>query len=352
MDLRDQLVEKFGGEIVKPQQDNNIVDLGSNQGPEPTVEPQAPETSAQEGSSLNNEEANAPQPEINEGSTQTSEADVFKYLSEQLGKDVNSLDDLKSEPAQTEEFKFASEKLKVINDYIKDTGRTVEDYLSTQTVDLTNISDDVLLKEYLKMENPDLTEAELNDYMMETYKLSSEEYSDREVNVGKVQLKKDAKSARDYFNKVKKDYALPVEGHGDDDSMSEQEKADWVSSMSSSVDDMEALSFSINDQGEEFTYNFDDASKGELKEFNSNLEGLFDKYIGDDGKWDFDTLNKDMYILNNIDKIVRSVANQYRSKGTENVMKEIKNPSFSQDKQSEPQKKETTLDMLRRQILG
>ena len=352
MDLRDQLVNQLGGEVVQPQKDKNIVDLGSNQGPEPTAESQTPETSAQEGSSLNTEEANAPQPEINEGSREMSEDDVFKYLSEQLGKDISSLDDLKSEPAKTEEFKFASEKLKVINDYIKDTGRTVEDYLNTQTVDLSNISDDVLLKEYLKVENPDLTEAELNDYMMETYKLSSEEYSDREVNVGKVQLKKDAKAARDYFNKVKEDYALPVEGHGDDGSMSEQEKADWVSNMTSSVDDMDSLSFSINDQGEEFTYSFDDTSKGELKKFNSNLEGLFDKYIGDDGKWDFDSLNKDMYILNNIDKIVRSVANQYKSKGTENVMNEIKNPSFSQDKQSEPQKQESTLDMLRRQILG
>ena len=42
-----------------------------------------------------------------------------------------------------------------------------------------------------------------------------------------------------------------------------------------------------------------------------------------------------MYILNNIDKIVRGVANQYRSKGTESVINEIKNPSFTQDKQED-----------------
>jgi hypothetical protein len=59
-----------------------------------------------------------------------------------------------------------------------------------------------------------------------------------------------------------------------------------------------------------------------------------------------------MYILNNIDKIVRGVANQYRSKGTESVINEIKNPSFTQDKQETPQKQRTTLDLLRNEILG
>ena len=85
---------------------------------------------------------------------------------------------------------------------------------------------------------------------------------------------------------------------------------------------------------------------------NSNLENFFDKYVDKSGDWNFDALNTDMYILNNIDKIVRGVANQYRSKGTESVINEIKNPSFTQDKQEAPAKQESTLDMLRRQILG
>ena len=107
-----------------------------------------------------------------------------------------------------------------------------------------------------------------------------------------------------------------------------------------------------NDQVEEFVYNLDDDAREDIKNSNYDIENFFDKYVDQDGDWDFDKLNTDMYILNNIDKIVRGVANQYRSKGTESVINEIKNPSFTQDKQETPQRQESTLDMLRRQILG
>ena len=34
----------------------------------------------------------------------------------------------------------------------------------------------------------------------------------RDTNAGKVQLTKDARAARDYFNQVKEDYAMPMQG--------------------------------------------------------------------------------------------------------------------------------------------
>jgi len=206
------------------------------------------------------------------------------------------------------------------------------------------------MKEYLRLDNPNLTDAELSDYMATTYKTDKEAYSDRETNAGKVQLMKDAREARDYFNQVKEEYAMPDESF--DTGVSEEERGEWLSQMEGEVNDLEGLSFEMNDQGEEFVYNLDDEARQEIKNYNSNLESFFDKYVDESGDWDFDALNTDMYILNNIDKIVRGVANQYRSKGTESVINEIKNPSFTQDKQEATPQQESTLQMLRRQILG
>ena len=360
MDIRDELVKKFGGEVVEQKTQQNIVDLTGNENQ--AVESEQPTTKEQsnvvdltgEESSLNTEEStnveetNASQPQ--EGEEISDDQVVLNYLSEKLGRDLTSFDDLNTTSEQTESNDFASEQLRVINDYVKNTGRTVQDYLNTQTVDLSNVSDDALMKEYLRLDNPDLTDAELNDYMATTYKTDKEEYNARETNAGKVQLMKDAKAARDYFNKVKEDYAIPTEV--DDPGVSEAERGEWLSQMETEVNDLEGLSFSMNDQGEEFVYNLDDEARQEIKGYNSDLENFFDKYVDESGKWNFDALNTDMYIMNNIDKIVRGVANQYRSKGTESVINEIKNPSFTQDKQSTPQKQESTLDMLRRQILG
>jgi len=361
MDIRDELVKQFGGEVVQPESKQNIVDLTGDENQ--AVESKQPVTQEQsnvidltgEESSLNTEETTnvEEQPQTSqpqEGEEISDDEVVLQYLSEKLGRDISSFDDLNTTGEQTESNDFASEQLQVINEYVKNTGRTVQDYLNTQTVDLSNVSDDAVMKEYLKLENPSLTEAELNDYIAATYKTDSEEYSARDTNAGKVQLTKDAKAARDYFNQVKEDYAMPMQA--EDSGMSDADREEWLSTMESEVNDLEGLSFSMNDQGEEFTYTLDDEARQEIKSYNSDLENFFDKYVNESGDWNFDALNTDMYILNNIDKIVRGVANQYRSKGTESVINEIKNPSFTQDKQGAPQKKESTIDMLRRQILG
>lgn len=358
MDIRDELVKQFGGEVVQPQTQQNIVDLTGNENQ--SVELEQPVTQERSDvidltgeSSLNTEETNveetqASQPQ--EGEELSDDEIVLNYLSEKLGRDIDSFDDFNSTSAETESNDFASEQLQVINEYVKNTGRTVQDYLNTQTVDLSNVSDDAVIKEYLQLENPNLTEAELNDYISATYKTDAEEYSSRDTNAGKVQLTKDARAARDYFNQVKEDYAMPTQA--EDSGMSDADRGEWLATMENEVNDLEGLSFSMNDQGEEFTYNLDDDARQEIKGYNSDLENFFDKYVNEGGDWNFDALNTDMYILNNIDKIVRGVANQYRSKGTENVINEIKNPSFAQDRQAAPQKQESTLDMLRRQILG
>ena len=358
MDIRDELVKQFGGEVVQPQTQGNIVDLTGDENQPAELEQSVTEERSDiidltGESSLNNGETNFDEDQTyqqEEGEEISDDQVVLNYLSEKLGRDIESFDDFDNTSGEAESNNFASEQLQVINDYVRDTGRSVQDYLNTQTVDLSNVSDDAVIKEYLQLENPTLTEAELSDYIAATYKTDAEEYSARDTNAGKVQLTKDARAARDYFNQIKEDYAMPTEAG--DPGVSDADRGEWLSTMENEVNDLEGLSFSMNDQGEEFTYNLDDEARQEIKSYNSDLENFFDKYVNESGDWNFDALNTDMYILNNIDKIVRGVANQYRSKGTENVINEIKNPSFAQDKQAAPQKQESTLDMLRRQILG
>ena len=357
MDIREDLLSKLGGEVVQPQNQQNIVDLtGDENQPaesQPTTQEPSNVVDLTQESSLNTEETNVDESQVSqqqEGEEISDDEVVLQYLSEKLGRDLTSFDDLNMTSEQADYDDFASDQLRVINEYVKNTGRTVQDYLNTQTVDLSNVSDDAVLKEYLRLDNPDLTEAELNDYMTATYKMDKEEYSTRDMNAGKVQLKNDARAARDYFNEVKEEYAMPTES--EDSSISQEDREEWISTMSAEVDDLDGISFTMNDQGEEFIYKLDDDARNEIKGYNSDLESFFDQYVDEGGNWDFDKLNTDMYILNNIDKIVRGVANQYRSKGTESVINEIKNPSFTQDKQEAPQRQESTLDMLRRQILG
>ena len=357
MDIREQLVKNIGGEVVNNNpQEPNVIDLTGNENqPEEsktTTQEQSNVVDLTEESSLNNEEQNVETaPQKDQVDEISDDELVLEYLSEKLGTNISSFDELINSDQSVESNEFASDQLKVINDYIKNTGRSVQDYINTQTVDLANVSDDAVLKEYIRLDNPNLTDSELNDYLTETYKTDKEKHSTREMNAGKVKLTKDAKAARDYFNEVKNEYAMPLESQKSS-TLSEEDRDMWIGEMSNEVDDLDGISFPMNDKGEEYVYQLDDSARDEIKGYNANLDTFFDKYVDEQGAWDFDKLNTDMYILNNIDKIVRGVANQYRSKGTENVINEIKNPSFAQDKQEAPQKQQTTLDMLRKQILG
>ena len=90
MDIRDELVKQFGGEVVQPQNQQNIVDLtgDENQSVEleqPTTQEQSNVVDLTGESSLNTEETNveetqASQPQ--EGEELSDDEIVLNYLSE------------------------------------------------------------------------------------------------------------------------------------------------------------------------------------------------------------------------------------------------------------------------------
>ena len=122
--------------------------------------------------------------------------------------------------------------------------------------------------------------------------------------------------------------------------------------MSSEVDEVESITFDINDSGDEFTFGLSDDHRKDLVDANSNLSDFFNQYINEDGNWDFDRLNTDMFVLRNFQDIIRSVANQYRSKGTEQVVRDIKNPSFNNEPRQKEQQGKDILDQLDEQMNG
>ena len=56
--------------------------------------------------------------------------------------------------------------------------------------------------------------------------------------------------------------------------------------------------------------------------------------------------------MRNFQDIIRSVANQYRSKGTEQVVRDIKNPSFNNEPRQKEQQGKDILDQLDEQMNG
>ena len=381
-DIGEIIAEGFGGEIVRDsasqEQQSSIIDLTNQtenenkteQPPQPVPKTSEPAIKEKE-SSLNIESAQEqeqPKEEVKTVGTESenetepesseepaySDEDFVEVLNEEFGTDYKTLEDF-DEALEDKGANFANEQLEKMNKFVQETGRSVSDYLKTQEVDYKEMKDDVLMKEYLKQNNPDLTEKEIDLYYNATYKTDKKKYSDDEVALGNIQLKKDVKNARKEMMNLQDSYKMPAPDKETGMTKEEADKfrTDWLSNMENEVDDLESISFAINETGEQFDFMLTPKHKEQIVKSNQNLDTFFDRYIDkESGKWDYDKLNLDMFIRDNFEAIVRSVANQYRSKGTEQVINEIKNPSYKTEKTPPTVEKKSIMEQISSKIFG
>ena len=365
-EMGDLIAEQLSGEVVEEQPkelQTEVVDLteGSEPQTETTTESKTVETveTPKETSSesqdnvdrsLNNESSNQPKQEGTDAEVvERNKKEFLKFVNEQFKKDFDSLDSF-NEALTTKKTSFANEQIEKMNNFISETGRTMADYIRTQAVDYSKVSNEDVMRLTLKQENPELSMDEVNVLINSKYKLGEDKHSDADKTLGKIELKRDVTNARKNLMETQEKYRMPAENN---DNSVEQEtvRKDWVNNMSSEVDGVESITFDINDSGEKFTFSLTDDHRNGLMNANSNLNNFFDQYV-EDGNWNFDKLNTDMFVLNNFQDIIRSVANQYRSKGTEQVVKDIKNPSFNNEPRQNTEQKKSVLDELDDQMNG
>lgn len=351
--------EQFGGEVVpndNSAQEAMVVDLttpssepaeqsqtetpvenesSENSTTEPVKE-EAPaetvvETQDTNNRSLNNEsnDQSSSEDEIRDNLDKTRK-EFLRFVNDQFETSFDSMDSLKT-TLRGQKTSFANDQIEKMNTFVNETGRTIADYIRTQAIDYSKMSNEDVMRLSMKQNNPELTMDEVNVLMESKYKLSKDKNSEADQTLGKIEMKKDVSKARKELIDIQNKYKMPIEEKGMSAEQEESIRSEWVENMSKEVDDVESITFDINDNGEQFTFELNEGHRNDLMESNSNLNGYFDRYVDDEGGWDFDKLNMDMIILNNFQDIVRSVANQYRSKGTEQVVRDIKNPSFNNE---------------------
>ena len=364
--------EQLGGEVVSDNAQEKmtqptVVDLTT---PEPvqeskptqeTVESSTTETLKEApvesqnnvDRSLNTESNEQSQQEdVSQNSAEGNRQEFLKFVNDQFSTSFDSIDSFKDAVSKQEKTSFANEQIEKMNTFVSETGRTIGDYIRTQTVDYSKMSNEDVMRISLKQNNPDLTMDEVNVLVESKYKTNKDKNSEADQTLGKIELKKDVSQARKDLINTQEKYRMPVNNEGNNTEQAESIRKNWVESMSNEASDVESISFNINDSGEEFTYALTEEHRNSLVESNSQLNNYFDKYVNEEGGWNFDKLNTDMIVLNNFEDIIRSVANQYRSKGTEQVVKDIKNPSFNNDNRVATNQDKSILDQLDDQMNG
>tara|TARA_R110002020_G_scaffold182743_10_gene378490 strand:- start:293 stop:1447 length:1155 start_codon:yes stop_codon:yes gene_type:complete len=357
------------GEIAQEHQTVELTPDPVEQTLENTPEEPQPEES---GSDIQNEESsltydshqdddnyqNEPQ------EVEVDDDDALFVLNEKYGTDYESLDQMLDDLEAQKGEDYASEQIAQINRFVQETGRSAEDYLKTQTQDYNEMSDEKVIKEYLSLENPDLSSDEIDLFFDNTYKLNEKKYNSEQSKLGKIHLKRDVSRARQELKEVQEEYWSPEKGEDgytqeeinqmdrEADEEAYHNKENFLDAMDEELDDIESLTFEINNKGETFEYRLTEEDKQTVGQTMNNLDDFFSPYRNDNGEWDMEGLALDMIAMKLQNKIVRSVANQYRSQGTEQVLKDIKNPSFEPAKVSQSRQGDSFVQQISKHIFG
>ena len=285
---------------------------------------------------------NSDNPESSE--TKSEPIDFDSLLLEKSEGKFESYEDLVESFEKTQQKQntstFANETIAKMNQYVLSGGK-IDDFNKTQ-VDYSEMSDDDIVKSEMKLNDSDLSDEDIDFMFNNEYTLDEEEYDEDEVRISKLKLRKDAKQSREKLVQWKKQFEIPEVSKAtenqreniDSEKLKQQEsfkieKERWANVVHETTSKFDKVDFDINDKGEKFTFALSDEDRNSVKETSADLSKFWSRFMNKDGTENVEKLNKTMFLVDNFDKVVRAVANQYKSNGKDDVLKDIKNPDYS-----------------------
>ena len=285
-----------------------------------------------------------PQQDQPQYTNQQVEEAMFGYLSEKLGRNIASFDDLTY--TEQQEAPQLDERIQKISQFVQDTGRSPEDYLAYQKMDPSNMDDMSVLLVNTSFEYPNLSNEEVRLLVGSKYKTDPEVYSEQEIQISRLQMKVDAETARKSIDEVRETYRAPVQEQADsEESFIDDE---WLANMRRETSALTGLEFDLGN-GNSFQFGLDDNYRNQLIQKNTQLEDYFDHYVSEDGTWDYDKLNSHRAVVDNIDKIVANAYRQGISDGQRNVVTKVANSSV-ESPQTNPN--QNPVDPINEQLKG
>ena len=316
-ELTDEMPENVNTEPDLPQEFD--IDLSAS-APVEETQPQAETTEAPQGEQAVEQQSSLQEETTVEQPVVDMDTQVFSYLSEKLGSELSSIEDLQQmfQPQQAP----IDERVQAIAEFVSQTGRGPEDWFRFQALNPSEMDDMTAMKVSYGTQYPDLSNEEVDMLINSKYKLDEDLYSEEEVKLSQLQLKIDANSARQGISRVRSQFAAPVQQQEQVQSPIDE---NWINQMRQETEALEALTFELGDS--EFEFGIDDNYRNQLIDRNQNLEGYFDQYVDQDGNWDHDKFNIHQALIDNIDSITKSIYQQGLSDGQRKVVNQAANVS-------------------------
>tara|TARA_R100001440_G_scaffold719_6_gene2309 strand:- start:74 stop:1195 length:1122 start_codon:yes stop_codon:yes gene_type:complete len=264
-------------------------------------------------------------PEVQQQDQQYTEEDieraVYSFISDKLGRDIESIEDLQVEQTALDE------RIEAIANFVTDTGRDPSDWFAYQSLNPSEMDDMTAIRVNMAAQYENLAPEEISTLLQSKYKLNPDVHTEEEIRLSQLQMKIDGQAAKQEIEKIRSEYAAPE--------IQEQmeEEADyfdegWVNDMVEETASFDGLEFDLGN-GKTFTYGVDDNYREQMVRHNVNIDSYLSNYVRDDGSWDYDTFNSHLAVLDNIDNIVANAYKQGLGDGQKGIVEKAANVGVS-----------------------
>ena len=189
-----------------------------------------------------------PEPQQAQFTQQDVEGAVLGFLSERLGRQVQSFDEIAQPRA-------LDERIETIARFVEETGRRPEDWFAYQRLNTSEMDDMTAIRVQMSADNPSLSGEEVNLLVQSKYRTSSEA-SEEDKRLVQLQMKMDGQKAKAAIEELRQGYKAPE--------VQEQPAAEperlvdeaWVYEMAQNVDALQGLEFDLGGD-KTFTFGMD-----------------------------------------------------------------------------------------------
>ena len=270
--------------------------------------------------------------EVIEDETSNDEAPV---VAEQEEGKIEQAEESKAETKEPEVN--LPENIQDLVKFMDETGGTLEDYVRLNA-DYSNVDDNTLLVEYYKQTKPHLSYDEIQFLMEDNFSYDEEVDEDRDIKRKKLALKEEVANAKSFLNGLKDQYYKEVKlgsklapeqqkamdffnRYGEEQKSAEELLQKQTSHFKQETDkvfnnDFKGFNFKVGEK--KYRFNVSDVNK--VKETQSDLLNVFNKYVSDDKLLtDAQGFHKSLFAASNPD----ALANHFYEQGKADAIKQM-----------------------------
>ena len=266
----------------------------------------------------------------------------LQLQSQQKADEAKSIKSEEANDVREEKINLPENVQKLV-DFMNETGGTIEDYVRLNA-DYSNVDETALLKEYYKQTKSHLENDEIDFLIDDNFAYDEDMDDERDIKRKKLAYKEELRKAKDFLSTLKDKYYAEVK-LGSRLAPEQQKAIEFFNRYNQEQSEVQAVQekqvthfktqteklFSEEFKGFDFKvgenkYRYNVKDVGTVKETQTNLNNLLNKFIGDDGLVkDVSGYHKAIFAANNADSIATHFYEQGRADAIRNLSKESKN---------------------------